>query len=137
MRSMPKSVKLKTKSSKWIIVAVVALIVTIPVIGIAIGYLLGPAKTSGNIVTIVIPMGAEQQIRQGRDVIPARIVGRVGDRLVLINKDKAAHHIGIFFLRPGEKLEYPLIRPGNYSALCTLTSTKRFELIILPQSKKL
>ena len=132
---MPESVKSNKKSwpssIKWIVAA--AIIIIVPASGIAIGYLQGPVKTSGRVIKVVIPRGAEQQIKRGKDVVPTSIVGRVDDRLVIINNDKYSHQLGMFFLQAGQKLEYPLIRAGNYSALCALTSTKRFQLIVLPQ----
>lgn len=76
---------------------------------------------SGQVVTLTIPRGTDARLKAGRDVpkIPERIVGKVGDTLVIRNRDRTVQVVAGYPISPGQVMRVPLNRPGNYETTCS------------------
>lgn len=94
------------------------------------------SQNNGQTISIVIPRGTAAELDRGinRGVVPSKIIGRVGDRLVIDNRDSADQHVGPFFVKEGQKLKYDLTRPGVYQGECTLSKTDKFTLTVKPDA---
>ena len=82
---------------------------------------------------IDIPPGAAAQIKKNpkSQIVPLRVKARVGERLIIKNRDRQAHQVGPFTVNPKSTLSYPLLRPGRYQGLCTLRPGKTFTLTVV------
>lgn len=100
--------------------------------GIILGISGGPEKPTGQRV-IDIPAGAALQVRKDPDsqIVPSAIKARVGERLIIKNRDRQTHQVGPFTIKAGQTLEYPLTKPGLYEGICTLRPGKRFTLTVV------
>lgn len=116
------------------------LVLAVPVLVVGLGLLAGVLArpdSSGPELRIVIPHGAARQARlhPDREIVPAKIVGRVGQRLVIINRDRQEHQVGPFSVAAGERLEWPLSAEGRIVGICSLQPGKQFVLEVLPARK--
>jgi protein SCO1/2 len=82
-----------------------------------VGVVLFPSQA-----VLTIPKGTNARLESGRgsQVIPAKIELRVGDLFILRNEDIAPHHVGGFYVRPGQSLSYRFNQAGTFDFLCTV-----------------
>ncbi|MCD6727114.1 MAG: hypothetical protein LT070_07735 [Solirubrobacteraceae bacterium] len=83
-------------------------------------------------IVVTVPQGTAEQVARGERVeaIPARIAGRVGDTLRLVNEDDVAHMVGPFFVAPKQELSTPLTRAGIYNGSCTVTPDSDIQIVV-------
>lgn len=76
---------------------------------------------SGEVVTLTIPEGTSARLKAGKEVpqIPDRIVGKVGDTLVIRNRDSTVQVVAGYPVSPDQVMKVPLNRPGNYETTCS------------------
>ncbi|MFN0092842.1 MAG: hypothetical protein ACKVWR_21615 [Acidimicrobiales bacterium] len=69
-----------------------------------------------------IPLGAAGRIAAGEDleVLPADLHVSLADRLVVVNRDVAAHQVGPYTVAPGERLEQRFADVASFSGFCSL-----------------
>ena len=74
----------------------------------------GGSSAEGQVRTITIPEGAAKMMDRGEDVpqIPDRISGRVGDTLLIVNRDSSTQFVAGYPVSPHQTLEIPLNRAG-------------------------
>ena len=86
----------------------------------------------GETVTIEIPPNASKLVDQGKDVpgVPDRIVGTVGDTLVIDNRDSSTQFVAGYSISPGQSLKIPLNRAGNYETNCSAHEDKSLRMSI-------
>ncbi len=91
-----------------------------------------PAQRAGRTITYVVPAGTGDRIARGVAVavVPARITGRVGDTLRLVNRDSRTHTVGPFIVSPGQRLTVPLARSGTYVGACSLHPGRRVAIVV-------
>jgi hypothetical protein len=128
--------KNKPSSFRWSLLVLIALAILVPTAGIVAGmatYQSLTEKQKGT-VRIIIPAGAGARAKKGdlRAAMPSVIKGRVGQTLLLVNRDSQAHQVGPFQVGAHSKLQVPLWRVGTYSGLCSLTPGGKVQLLILP-----
>jgi len=89
----------------------------------------GPAT---NVVTITIPRGASDLVAQGKQVpgIPNRIVGKVGDTLLVDNQDDSTQFVAGFAISPHQVLRIPLNRAGEYETTCSAHRNRSIEMVV-------
>lgn len=70
----------------------------------------------------VIPKGTATRIDAGEalELFPARLEVRVGDRLVIVNRDSEDHHVGPFHVDARGKVEVEFASPGTLQGACAL-----------------
>lgn len=88
----------------------------------------------GKSIRLVIPAGAAERIEQGRPVagIPDRIRGRVGDTLVVVNRDDSTQFVAGFPISGGQTLKVPLNRSGRWETECSVHEDDSLEMVIRP-----
>ncbi len=113
----------------WLLPAVIAAL-AIAVGGLAL--LSRDADHTGRVIRIDIPAGTQVKIDRGIDpkAFPDRIVGRVGDTLVIRNHDSTEHTISGFPVQPDQRLEIPLRRAGTYETTCSAHQNDRLKMIV-------
>ena len=82
----------------------------------------------------VIPAGTGDRIAAGEqvEIVPARLVVHVGDRLLLRNKDDIQHHMGPLFVDANGLLSLNFSDPGTIQGVCTLNVAGQAEIVIEP-----
>jgi len=87
---------------------------------------------SGRTILVDIPVGAAARLARGERiaVVARSIVGRVGDRLRLVNHDVVTHTVGPFMVAPGQRLSIPLRRPGVFTGACSLHRSHRVRIVV-------
>ncbi|MBM3658564.1 MAG: hypothetical protein FJW95_03555 [Actinobacteria bacterium] len=80
----------------------------------------------------VIPAGTGDRVAAGEDVeiVPARLVVRVGDRLLLRNKDDVQHHMGPLLVDPNGLLSMSFSDEGTLEGVCTLNESGQAKIIV-------
>ncbi len=95
----------------------------------------GSEDGQGETVTIKIPPNASELVAQGKDVpgVPDRIVGTVGDTLVIDNRDSSTQFVAGYSISPGQSLKIPLNRAGDYETNCSAHEDKSLRMSISEQ----
>lgn len=92
----------------------------------------GGGGDEGETVRIDIPPNASQLVEQGKDVpgVPDRIEGKVGDTLVIDNRDSSTQFVAGYSISPGQSLKIPLNRAGDYETNCSAHEDKSLRMSI-------
>ncbi len=87
---------------------------------VAVSRLVGAGE--GDERVVVIPDGTAVRLAAGEEVnlIPADLQLRLDDRLVVINNDRAVHHVGPFTVAPGDRLERRFAEAATITGFCSL-----------------
>ncbi len=95
----------------------------------------GGGDRQGETVTIKIPPNASELVAQGKNVpgVPDRIVGTVGDTLVIDNRDSSTQFVAGYSISPGQSLKIPLNRAGDYETNCSAHEDKSLKMSISEQ----
>lgn len=80
-----------------------------------------------------IPAGTGERIDDGEDVeiVPSRLVLRVGDRFVVHNEDDRRHVVGPYVVGAGETLEQQFTTIGILRGKCTVHQSRELEIIVI------
>jgi len=80
----------------------------------------------------VIPAGTGDRIAAGEqvEIVPARLVVHVGDRLLLRNKDDVQHHMGPLLVDPNGLLSMSFSDQGTIEGVCTLNEAGQAKIIV-------
>lgn len=80
----------------------------------------------------VIPAGTGDRVSAGENVeiVPARLVVHVGDRLLLRNKDDVQHHMGPLLVDPNGLLSMNFSDEGTLEGVCTLNEAGQAKIIV-------
>jgi hypothetical protein len=72
----------------------------------------------------VIPKGTAARLDAGEalELFPARLEVRVGDHLVIVNRDSEDHHVGPFHVDAHGKVEVDFASPGTLQGACALNA---------------
>jgi plastocyanin len=86
----------------------------------------------GRVVEIVVPLGTQERLDRGEDVVvmPAELRFEVGDTLRIRNDDVSDHPVGPYRVRAGQEFELRYGAPGHYVGMCPLTEGKTYEIVI-------
>jgi len=98
-----------------VVVAIVALMVT----GVAVvAVVVSRGEDGPRTYRYTIPEGTSiaQGFYRKLKVMPTVLEVRVGDRLVITNRDDQLHLAGPFTVRPGETVDYRFSEPGSLRA---------------------
>ncbi|MGA7435368.1 MAG: hypothetical protein WBW44_07055 [Solirubrobacterales bacterium] len=89
-------------------------------------------RPSANTVTIKIPKGASDLVAQGKTVpgIPDRIEGKVGDTLLVDNRDDSTQFVAGFAVSPHQVLKIPLNREGEYETTCSVHRDQSIKMVV-------
>lgn len=89
-----------------------------------------PAKT----IEIVVPAGTQDRLEAGEKVVvmPERLEFRVGDTILIENKDSVTQYVGPYTVGPREKVTFTFGAPGNFSGYCPLSEGERYEIVVTP-----
>ena len=92
----------------------------------------GGGGSEGEKVRIVIPPNASELVAQGKNVpgVPDRIVGTVGDTLVIDNRDSSTQFVAGYSISPGQSLKIPLNRAGDYETNCSAHEDRSLRMSI-------
>lgn len=85
-------------------------------------------------VTFVIPPGTAERIERGEDVgevLPASLTLRVGDTLVLDNRDTTYHLYGPISARSGEVVRWVVPSAGTFIGTCTANTDRQIVLTVV------
>jgi hypothetical protein len=111
--------------------AVVALLLVAAAGYVLLGSGADDART-GETVYLNIPANTSDLLDRGRDVpqIPDRLTGRVGDTLVIRNRDRATQVVAGYPISPGQTLRIPLNRAGSYETSCSAHRDDSIRMVI-------
>ncbi len=92
----------------------------------------GGGDGGGETVRIEIPPNASELVAQGKNVpgVPDRIVGTVGDTLVIDNRDSSTQFVAGYSISPGQSLKIPLNRAGDYETNCSAHEDRSLRMSI-------
>ena len=92
----------------------------------------GGGDEEGRVVEIVVPLGTQERLDRGEDVVvmPAVLRFEVGDTLLIRNEDVADQSVGPYEVRAGQEFELRYGAPGRYEGMCPLTEGKTYEIVI-------
>lgn len=92
----------------------------------------GESGDPGEMVKLVIPAGASEQVDAGESVagIPDRIEAEVGDTLVVVNQDSSTQFISGFAVSPGQTMRIPLLREGTYLTNCSAHRDRSIRMVV-------
>jgi hypothetical protein len=92
----------------------------------------GEEGRTGETVRIEIPPNASELVARGENVpgVPDRIVGRVGDTLVVDNRDSSTQFVAGYSISPGQSLKIPLNRAGDYQTNCSAHKDSSLQMSI-------
>ena len=93
------------------------------------------SSVSGSrVVSLVIPDGTAARLVAGEDVgdvLPSRLMLRVGDTLELVNQDSVFHIYGPVSARAGETVRWLLPQVGEFTGLCTSNTERTVTLTVV------
>lgn len=94
----------------------------------------GGEEPRGETIELIIPAGTSRQLERGAagTGIPDVISGRVGDTLVVVNRDRSTQFIAGFSVSPGQTLRIPLNRAGSYLTDCSAHEDRSIKMQIAP-----
>lgn len=118
---------------KKVLIAAICLTLLAAGAGVGAGILTPPEKPRAKRV-IDIPPGAAKKVKDDPSLVPSRIDARVGERLIIKNRDSQTHQIGPFSVQPASSVEYPLLVEGRYVGICSLKPGRSFVLQVHPAS---
>ncbi len=110
-----------------------AVVVAVVTLGAVFGFVaLLAARGSGQQLHFVVPAGTGDRIDRGErvEIIPPDLEVRVGDELIVENRDDRAHVIGPFSVQAGETLRHTFDRPGVYEGFCSVHSSDRVRITV-------
>jgi hypothetical protein len=92
----------------------------------------GDGGDEGRVVEIVVPLGTQERLDRGEEVVvmPAELRFEVGDTLLIRNQDVSDHPVGPYSVRAGQEFELRYGAPGHYVGMCPLTEGKTYEIVI-------
>ena len=92
----------------------------------------GSEQEPGETIRLVLPAGASRDMEAGRPVkgIPNRIEARVGDTLVVENRDSATQFVSGFAISPGQTVKIPLSREGTYLTNCSVHRERNIKMVV-------
>lgn len=69
-----------------------------------------------------IPAGAGEAIDRGEplEILPAQLEVKVGEVIVIVNRDDRGHLVGPFFVGAGETLRQKFSSPGTFIGECSV-----------------
>jgi len=87
---------------------------------------------TGETVYLNIPANTSDLLDQGREVteIPDQLTGKVGDTLVIRNRDRATQVVAGYPISSGQTLKIPLNRAGNYETSCSAHRDDSIRMVI-------
>lgn len=83
----------------------------------------------------MIPLGTRARIDAGdsiEDVMPSILNAKVGQILVLENRDNAFHTYGPVSARPGETIRWRLSNSGEIVGYCTIGDSRTITIRVSP-----
>jgi hypothetical protein len=77
--------------------------------------------------------GSGEAIDRGEplDILPAELVGHVGEVFELINLDDRGHLVGPFFVGAGETMRQRFNSPGSFVGACSVHPSGEFVLTVV------
>jgi hypothetical protein len=92
----------------------------------------GSDEEEGRVVEIVVPLGTQERLDRGEDVVvmPAELRFEVGDTLLIRNEDVTDQSVGPYRVRAGQEFELRYGAPGHYMGVCPLSEGKTYEIVI-------
>jgi plastocyanin len=113
--------------AQWIAVGVVGLLVVgaLTLLGLFATRDDSSTATKAFTYTVVVPEGTSRRISAGQhiELMPENVPLRVGDNLVVHNRDDQVAVVGPFSVRPGESLDYTFTSPGVFEGVCAVGDT--------------
>ena len=77
--------------------------------------------------------GSGEAIDRGEplDILPAELVGHVGEVIELVNLDDRGHLVGPFFVGAGETMRQRFNSPGDFVGACSVHPSGEFVLTVV------
>ena len=90
------------------------------------------ADDEGRVVEIVVPLGTQERLDRGEDVVvmPAELRFEVGDTLLIRNEDVVDQSVGPYEVAAGQEFELRYGAPGRYEGMCPLSEGDTYEIVI-------
>lgn len=132
--------ELDEEPSRFAATELVALLVGALVMLAALGFLAAqvvdarrppPATT----YRYVVPAGTAAELAAGEalDLMPATLDVRVGDSLVIENRDTKAQQVGPYLVGAGQTLRQRFEDPGTIRGTCTVNSAGTVTIVVTPR----
>lgn len=83
----------------------------------------------------VVPAGTAAKLAAGErlDLMPARLDVRVGDSLVIENRDTKAQQVGPYLVGAGQTLRQRFEDPGTIRGTCTVNGAGTVTIVVTPR----
>lgn len=90
------------------------------------------APEQGETIRFTIPAGTTRLLEKGgtSSAIPEKITARVGDTMVVENRDEATQFIAGYSVSPGQTLKIPLNRSGDYITNCSAHRDRSIRMVV-------
>ncbi len=94
------------------------------------------AERIPEVITIVIPAGAAEQISRG---LPGPEMPEMkfleGDQIVVVNQDQVSHQLGPMWIPPGASSSLTLDRPSQYEMACSFQAAETLAIDVQPRAR--
>lgn len=114
----------------WVVAGAAALLAVVVVVGGL--FLLGGDERDPVVHRFVIPAGTRARLDAGQEVeiVPPRLEVRVGDRLLLRNRDDVQHHMGPLVVDANGLLSMTFSDEGTIKGICTLNDEGESVIVV-------
>lgn len=92
----------------------------------------GGGDDAGEVREIVVPLGTQERLDRGEDVVvmPSELRFQVGDTLRIRNDDVAHQTVGPYEVPGGEEFELRYGKPGRYEGVCPLSEGDTYTIVV-------
>jgi plastocyanin len=92
----------------------------------------GGGDDAGEVREIVVPLGTQERLDRGEDVVvmPSELRFQVGDTLRIRNDDVAHQTVGPYEVPAGEQFELRYGKPGRYEGVCPLSEGDAYTIVV-------
>ncbi len=93
----------------------------------------GEGRTA-EVIEVVVPPGAGEVLAEGGtlDLLPQRLEVRVGDRLVIDNRDDEVHQVGPYVVAAEQRLSQSFTSEGSLEGVCTIHPSGEIRIVVRP-----
>jgi plastocyanin len=111
-----------------VVLGVVVIAVAVVVFIVSAGDDGGVSSGRAQVIRIVVPPGGPTG-----SLVPDRLAVRVGDSLVIDNRDRRQHQVGPYVVGAGQTLRQTFADPGTYVGVCTVNVSGRVAIVVSPR----
>lgn len=89
-----------------------------------------PDEPEPQVIEVVIPAGTGLLDAADEPLLPSRLEVRVGDTLVIDNRDDRTHDVGPYVVAAGQRLEHRFTDVGVIEGECTIHPSGQVTIVV-------